>query len=123
MSGYVCPPVCSPAGACCRDSLCLAECAPPGPPDPDTHHHHPPLPLAGNNVGCNCVAAKVVLLDSSWPLAQDFLSELRKALQQYKLPPPYYPGIKDRWEEGVAFWRQGRMAASHVCRGASPRGC
>lgn len=48
------------------------------------------------NNGYNCIAAQALLLSSDWPQRDDFLTELRRALQRAPKRPDYYPGSADR---------------------------
>jgi aldehyde dehydrogenase (NAD(P)+) len=49
-----------------------------------------------HNVGCNCVAAQVLVLPGEWPLREAFLGAVREVLRA--LPPraAYYPGAAAR---------------------------
>lgn len=48
------------------------------------------------NNGYNCIAAQALLLSSDWPQRDEFLAELRRALQRAPKRPAYYPGSGDR---------------------------
>src|SRR5947209_7478486 len=52
--------------------------------------------MLAHNAGFNCLAARVLITAKSWPQREDFLRELRAALEA--LPPrhAYYPGAADR---------------------------
>lgn len=71
----------------------------PGPwTDEDVKHHAQALAEGiGNNVSCNCLAAKLVLLPSTWDKTELFVEEVKRTLDDYPLPPPYYPGIQERY--------------------------
>lgn len=73
----------------------------PGPwSDEEIVHHARALTEAvASNVSCNCLSPKVVLLSSTWDKSDEFIKEAKKELQEYPLLPPYYPGIRERYEE------------------------
>ncbi|APE32709.1 aldehyde dehydrogenase [Nocardia mangyaensis] len=49
-----------------------------------------------HNGGYNCVAAQTVVLSADWPLKDQFLTELRAAIDQAPARTAYYPGSADR---------------------------
>ncbi|MFF2086446.1 aldehyde dehydrogenase family protein [Nocardia sp. NPDC058176] len=49
-----------------------------------------------HNGGYNCVAAQTVVLSADWPLKDQFLTELRAAIDQAPTRTAYYPGSADR---------------------------
>ena len=72
----------------------------PGPWSPeDLEYHGQALAEAvASNVSCNCIAPKVVFLSSHWELSKTFIEHVKSALSKIPLPPPYYPGIRDRYQ-------------------------
>ena len=52
-----------------------------------------------DNVSCNCIAAKVLVLPADWPdLSNRFLAALRKVLAAAPVEPAWYPGTRDRYQ-------------------------
>ncbi|AMT73108.1 aldehyde dehydrogenase family protein [Mycobacteroides immunogenum] len=49
-----------------------------------------------HNNGYNCIASQVVVLSKAWPQREEFLTALRKALDEAPARPAYYPGSDDR---------------------------
>ncbi|WP_280341662.1 aldehyde dehydrogenase family protein [Nocardia neocaledoniensis] len=49
-----------------------------------------------HNGGYNCVAAQTVVLSADWPLREQFLTELRAAIDSAPARPAYYPGSDGR---------------------------
>ncbi|MEC8022797.1 MAG: aldehyde dehydrogenase family protein, partial [Myxococcota bacterium] len=54
--------------------------------------------MVTNNGSFNCVACKLVVLDSSWPQKDEFLSAFRQALQNASARQAYYPGAQERYQ-------------------------
>lgn len=50
-----------------------------------------------NNVSCNCLAAKVILLAEGWEQGDALIARVKEELAGYALPVPYYPGIHARY--------------------------
>lgn len=59
--------------------------------------------VASNN-GCNCNSHKVLVLPGDWAQADEFLALLRKEMREYVREPPYYPGIRKRYEAFKAHY-------------------
>jgi hypothetical protein len=49
------------------------------------------------NSSCNCNSPKVILMSSHWPQRERFVREVKNALQEMPITPPYYPGETDRY--------------------------
>ncbi|PWV76408.1 aldehyde dehydrogenase (NAD(P)+) [Nocardia neocaledoniensis] len=49
-----------------------------------------------HNGGYNCVAAQTVVVSADWPLREQFLTELRAAIDRAPARPAYYPGSDGR---------------------------
>lgn len=50
------------------------------------------------NGSCNCNSPKVILLSDQWDQKQRFIEEVKSALKEVPMTPPYYPGEKNRYE-------------------------
>ena len=62
-----------------------------------THHaRYLATCFTGQN-SCNCLAPKLLVLDENWPQKEDFLTELRRCLNNMDTLPPYYPGTTARY--------------------------
>ncbi len=59
-----------------------------------------------NNGGFNCNAAKVLILQDGWPLAERFLDTLREVLASIPQRAAYYPGAEDRYRAFVGAHSQ-----------------
>ena len=54
-----------------------------------------------NNVGFNCNAARVLIMQKDWPQKQALLSAIREVLSSLEARPSYYPGAADRFERFI----------------------
>ena len=54
-----------------------------------------------NNVGFNCNAARVLIMQKDWPQKQALLSEVRNVLSSLEARPAYYPGASERYERFI----------------------
>ena len=55
--------------------------------------------MVANNASFNCVAGKVLVVASRWPLREAFLARVSAALARTPARRAYYPGASDRYEE------------------------
>jgi len=71
----------------------------PGPwSDEDISHQAQCIAEAvAQNVSCNCLAAKVVLLPDGWDKADALMNKVTDIFEEYPLQPAYYPGIHSRY--------------------------
>lgn len=49
------------------------------------------------NASCNCLSPKALLLPKEWAQTERFVTSLKEALRQIHAPPPYYPGLHERF--------------------------
>lgn len=54
-----------------------------------------------HNAGHNCIAGQVVVLDAAWPQREEFLRELRAALDRAPARTPWYPGSEGRLRDAA----------------------
>lgn len=76
-----------------------------------THHARGLAEGVANNVSCNCLAAKVVLLAEGWEQGDALIAAVKQELASYPLPVPYYPGIHSRYEAFRAAYPQAEALA------------
>lgn len=71
----------------------------PGPwTDEDVNHQAQCIAEAvAQNVSCNCLAAKVVMLPDGWDKADALMNKVIDVFKEYPLQPAYYPGIHARY--------------------------
>lgn len=83
---------------------------------------HPPCPRPRSpratagvaaNCSCNCLAPKVVLLAEEWDQADAFIAAFKAALGRRPAAPPYYPGLRQRYEAFKASYSQVSGAVWH----------
>ena len=51
------------------------------------------------NASCNCLSPKALLLPKEWAHTERFVTILKEALRQIHVPPPYYPGLHERFAQ------------------------
>ena len=56
------------------------------------------------NASCNCLSPKALLLPAGWHGAETFVRELKLAIGSIHQPPPYYPGLRTRFEAFTAAY-------------------
>lgn len=54
-----------------------------------------------NNVGFNCNAARVLIMQSGWPQRRALLDAIREVLSTLEARPSYYPGAEERFERFI----------------------
>ncbi|MFB7877220.1 aldehyde dehydrogenase family protein [Nocardia sp. NPDC056064] len=67
-----------------------------------------------HNGGYNCVAAQTVVLAADWPLKQQFLTELRAAVDAAPARTAYYPGSDNRVAGALESYPDGARANGRV---------
>jgi len=68
--------------------------------DTELMHQASQLAAALNaNSSCNCNSPKVVLVSQAWKQRTRFISEVKKALCEMPITPPYYPGETARYNQ------------------------
>ncbi|MEV6363593.1 aldehyde dehydrogenase family protein [Nocardia asteroides] len=78
-----------------------------------------------HNGGYNCVAAQTVVLSADWPLKEQFLTELRAAIDNAPARTAYYPGSDGRVAGAVAAYpgserANGRVLVEHLPAADTP---
>ncbi|MFE3542137.1 aldehyde dehydrogenase family protein [Nocardia sp. NPDC059177] len=78
-----------------------------------------------HNGGYNCVAAQTVVLAADWPLKQQFLTELRAAIDAAPVRTAYYPGSDNRVASALETYPgaarpNGRVLAENLPAGDTP---
>ncbi|MFD6272119.1 aldehyde dehydrogenase family protein [Nocardia asteroides] len=78
-----------------------------------------------HNGGYNCVAAQTVVLSADWPLKEQFLTELRAAIDNAPARTAYYPGSDGRVAGAVAAYpgserANGRVLVEHLPTADTP---
>ena len=51
------------------------------------------------NQSCNCNALKILIVDESWPQADELIEGVKAMVRSLPAQPPWYPGIHKRHEE------------------------
>lgn len=69
-----------------------------------------------HNGGYNCVAAQAVVISAQWPQKQEFLTELRRALDDAPVRDDYYPGSAGRVQDACASHPQAEPHGSDGTR-------
>ncbi len=54
-----------------------------------------------NNVGFNCNAARVLVMQKGWPQRRALLDAIREVLSSLEARPSYYPGAADRYQRFI----------------------
>ncbi|MFC8385586.1 aldehyde dehydrogenase family protein [Nocardia sp. NPDC057272] len=78
-----------------------------------------------HNGGYNCVAAQTVVLAADWPLKEQFLTELRAAIDNAPARTAYYPGSDNRVAGALASYpdaarANGRLLVENLPAGDTP---
>lgn len=86
----------------------------PGPwKDAELKHYAKHLAAAfADNVSCNCLAPKVIILAKDWAHSDTFIAYFKEEMAVYPLPSPYYPGTHARYER----FRSHYPDAAQLCR-------
>ena len=73
-----------------------------------------------HNAGHNCIAAQTVVIDADWRQREEFLHELRSALERIEHRDPWYPGSHSRLRQAesdhaqVESFSQGRRLLVNI---------
>ncbi|MFC4124041.1 aldehyde dehydrogenase family protein [Nocardia rhizosphaerae] len=67
-----------------------------------------------HNGGYNCVAAQAVVISADWPLKDQFLTELRAAIDRAPARPAYYPGSDGRVSSAIETYPGSTRANGRV---------
>jgi len=65
--------------------------------------------MVANNASFNCVAGKVLVLPSRWPLRDAFVAKVAAALARTPARRAYYPGARDRYAAFLAHYPGARV--------------
>ncbi|WP_341953049.1 aldehyde dehydrogenase family protein [Salinibacterium sp. TMP30] len=65
-----------------------------------------------HNGGYNCIAGQIVVLSADWPQKEQFLAELRAALERTPGRTAWYPGSEDRMSDAAACYPNAQKFAA-----------
>lgn len=65
--------------------------------------------MVTQNASFNCNAAKVMVLDASWPLRERFIERVQHHMSVAAPRKAYYPGARDRWQRFIDSYPQAKV--------------
>lgn len=65
--------------------------------------------MVTQNASFNCNAAKVMVLDASWPLRERFIERVQHHMSVAAPRKAYYPGARDRWQRFIDNYPQSKV--------------